>query len=128
MLEAAKRTFAPEFINRIDEIVTFRALTPGQIECIAHLVVGRIAQRLQDERGIALQVSDALVARLARDGFDEEYGARPLKPHVRRTLEKELARAIIDGRVPDGAQVLADVADDGEITVVVGEPTQAIAG
>jgi hypothetical protein len=47
---------------------------------------------------------------------------------VRRTLEKELARAIIDGRVPDGAQVLADVADDGEITVVVGEPTQAIAG
>ncbi|MET0769420.1 MAG: ATP-dependent Clp protease ATP-binding subunit, partial [Solirubrobacteraceae bacterium] len=97
MREAAKSAFLPEFLNRIDEVVTFEALTPEQVERIATLVVGATAERLRSERGIELDVAPELVARLARDGFDEQFGARPLKRHVRRTLEKALTRAILNG-------------------------------
>jgi ATP-dependent Clp protease ATP-binding subunit ClpC len=126
MLEAAKRAFLPEFVNRIDEIVTFRALTPEQVERIAGLMVARVAERLVTEHGIELEATDALVARLARDGFDEEYGARPLQRHVRRTLEKELTRAILDGRLADGAHVVAGVDDEGRVALSVSEPRPAV--
>jgi ATP-dependent Clp protease ATP-binding subunit ClpC len=122
MLEAAKHAFLPEFVNRIDEIVTFRALTEPQVQEIAGLIVGRVVARLRDERGISLEVSEAVIARLARDGFDEEYGARPLLRHVRRTLEKELTTAILAGTVNDGDAVRAELADDGGITLVVAAP------
>jgi ATP-dependent Clp protease ATP-binding subunit ClpC len=112
MLEAAKGAFLPEFLNRIDEIVTFRALTPDQVERIAHLLVAQVAERLRAERGIELTVDGELVARLAREGFDEAFGARPLKRHVRRTLEKELTRAILDGRIGEGSRV--EAREDGE--------------
>jgi ATP-dependent Clp protease ATP-binding subunit ClpC len=125
MLAAAKEAFLPEFLNRIDEIVTFSALTPEQVEQITGLVVARTAARLQEERGIALEVDAALVAKLARDGFDEQFGARPLQRHVRRTLEKALTRSILDGSLADGATVRATVADDGEIALQVPEPARA---
>ncbi|MBV9413978.1 MAG: ATP-dependent Clp protease ATP-binding subunit, partial [Solirubrobacterales bacterium] len=107
MRDAAKRAFLPEFLNRIDEIVVFEPLTEVQVERIGELICSRIAERLREERGVELEVEPALVARLARDGFDPEFGARPLKRHVRRTLEKELTRAILDGRIAEGARVVA---------------------
>ena len=107
MIEAAKRAFLPEFLNRIDEIVVFHPLTPEQVERIARLMVDRVAERLREEHEVELEVTDALVAQLARDGFDEEYGARPLRRHIRRTLERELTRAILDGRLTAGAKVRA---------------------
>ena len=116
MLSAAKTAFLPEFLNRIDEIVTFRALDAGQVEEIARLICLRVAERLATERGIVLDVEPALVARLAREGFDEAFGARPLQRHVRRTLEKELTRAILAGELPDGATVKA-VDRDGAIAL-----------
>jgi ATP-dependent Clp protease ATP-binding subunit ClpC len=121
MVAAAKAAFLPEFVNRIDEIVTFQPLTPEQVERIAGLVVARIADRLRSERGIELTVEAGLVSRLARDGFDEQFGARPLQRHVRRTLEKELTRAILAGELPDGAQVSATLGDDG-VVLRVAEP------
>ena len=127
-LDAVKGAFLPEFVNRIDEIVTFQALTPEQVERIAGLVVTRIASRLQAERGIVLTVAPDLVARLAADGFDEQFGARPLHRHVRRTLEKELTRAILAGELPDGATVTAALAgDDGTIALAVEAPAPALA-
>jgi ATP-dependent Clp protease ATP-binding subunit ClpC len=117
MRSAAKAAFLPEFLNRIDEIVTFAPLTAEQVERIGTLLCEQVAERLQAERGIALEVDDALVARLAREGFDEEFGARPLKRHIRRTLEKALTRAILDGRLTDGATVRASHGDDGEIAL-----------
>ncbi|HYB25531.1 MAG TPA: ATP-dependent Clp protease ATP-binding subunit [Solirubrobacteraceae bacterium] len=107
ILAAAKRAFLPEFLNRIDEIVVFEALTEEQVRQIGELLCARIAERLRDERGIELEVEPALVERLAREGFDAEFGARPLKRHLRRTLERELTRAILDGRIADGARVTA---------------------
>jgi ATP-dependent Clp protease ATP-binding subunit ClpC len=130
MVSAAKAAFLPEFVNRIDEIVTFEALTPAQVTQIAGLVVERVADRLRAERGIELEVDEALVTRLAEDGFDEQFGARPLNRHVRRTLEKELTRAILAGELPDGARARAALAgDEGGIalTVMAGEPAPVTA-
>ena len=126
MVAAAKSAFLPEFVNRIDEIVTFQPLTPEQVEEIAGLVVSRVADRLRAERGIELEVEPALVAQLARDGFDEQFGARPLHRHVRRTLEKELTRAILAGELPNGARVTAAQGDEG-VALRVSQPEPAIA-
>jgi ATP-dependent Clp protease ATP-binding subunit ClpC len=119
MRAAAKQAFLPEFLNRIDEIVTFRPLTAEQVESICALICTQVADRLRDERGVELEVDEALVTRLAREGFDEEFGARPLKRHVRRTLEKALTRAILDGRLTDGTRVRAYEDDDGAIALEV---------
>jgi ATP-dependent Clp protease ATP-binding subunit ClpC len=119
MLAAAKSAFLPEFVNRIDEIVTFEALTPDQVHQIARMLVSGVSERLLTERDIVLSVSDELVERLARDGFDEAYGARPLKRHLRRTLERELTRAIVDGRLADGASVHANLSEDGDTAVAL---------
>src|SRR4051794_27142446 len=114
MRAAAKSAFLPEFLNRIDEIVTFSPLSAEQVERIAELMCAQVADRLREERGIELDVADELVARLGRDGFDEEFGARPLKRHIRRTLEKALTRAILTGDVVDGSTVRAALTDDAE--------------
>jgi len=129
MLAAAKSAFLPEFLNRIDEIVTFRPLTAAQVEEIAGLIVGRVADRLHEQRGIELEVSSELIARLAREGFDEAFGARPLQRHVRRTLEKEITRAILAGELADGQRVRAAEAAGGGIAleVVPARPQLALA-
>jgi ATP-dependent Clp protease ATP-binding subunit ClpC len=119
MMQAAKSAFLPEFLNRIDEVVTFAALGEEQVTRIARLIVDRVAQRLADERRITLQVDDALVVKLAADGFDEEFGARPLQRHVRRTLERELTRAILAGSLTDGAHVRATAGAEGGVALEV---------
>jgi len=124
MLAAAKSAFLPEFLNRIDEIVTFRPLEESQIEQITAQMVGRVAERLAVERSIELEVDEALIARLAREGFDAEYGARPLQRHVRRTLEKALTRAIVAGEIADGSRVRAADGPDGAIALTTVERPQ----
>jgi ATP-dependent Clp protease ATP-binding subunit ClpC len=119
MLEAAKAAFLPEFLNRIDEIVTFDALGEPEVRKIARQIVGRVGDRLRAERRIELEVDGALVARLASEGFDEDFGARPLQRHVRRTLERELTRAILAGTLTDGARVRATGGDDGGVALEV---------
>ncbi|MCW2994616.1 MAG: ATP-dependent Clp protease ATP-binding subunit [Conexibacter sp.] len=119
MLDAAKAAFLPEFLNRIDDIVTFDSLGEPEVQKIARQIVGRVAGRLLTERRIALEVDDALVARLASEGFDEDFGARPLQRHVRRTLERELTRAILAGTLTDGAHVRATDGEDGGVALEV---------
>ena len=121
MLAAAKSAFLPEFLNRIDEIVTFEPLTPEQIERIAAHLCAEVAGRLRAERGIELTVEDALVARLAREGFDAELGARPLKRHLRRTLERALTRALLSGELTDGDHVVARDGDGEQLALEVAE-------
>jgi ATP-dependent Clp protease ATP-binding subunit ClpC len=125
MLEAAKRAFLPEFLNRIDEIVVFEALTEEQVRRIGELLCARIAERLREQRGIELEVDTNLVERLAREGFDAEFGARPLKRHLRRTLEKELTRAILDGRIAEGTRVTARDVDGSAIELNMAQPVAA---
>jgi ATP-dependent Clp protease ATP-binding subunit ClpC len=127
MYAAAKAAFLPEFLNRIDEIVTFKPLERGQVEQIAAQMVARVADRLRTERGIELATDDALVERLAHDGFDEELGARPLQRHVRRTLEKALTRAILAGEIADGDFVEARGDADGGIVLAARHVEPALA-
>jgi ATP-dependent Clp protease ATP-binding subunit ClpC len=127
MLEAVKRAFLPEFLNRIDETVAFKALTEAQVEEICAMVVDRVAARMAEEHGVTLEASPELIARLAADGFDAEFGARPLKRHVRRTLEKELTRVVIGGSVSDGAVIRADVDDEGRVALDVSSPAAVAA-
>jgi ATP-dependent Clp protease ATP-binding subunit ClpC len=122
MLEAAKRAFLPEFVNRIDEIVVFEPLSEKQVLRICELLCSRIADRLREERDVELQVDPELMGRLAREGFDAEFGARPLKRHLRRTLEKELTRAILDGRIGAGTRVHATEGDEQSIVLELVEP------
>jgi ATP-dependent Clp protease ATP-binding subunit ClpC len=119
MLQAAKSAFLPEFLNRIDEVVTFKALGEDQVATIARMIVDRVAGRLATERRIALEVDDALVTQLAAEGFDEDFGARPLQRHVRRTLERELTRAILSGTLADGARVRATAGAEGGVALEV---------
>jgi len=127
MMAAAKSAFLPEFLNRIDDVVTFTSLGEEQVAEIGRMIVGRVADRLRAERRIELEVDDALVARLAADGFDEEFGARPLQRHVRRTLERELTRAILAGTLADGASVKASVDEGGAVTLEVAEAARPLA-
>jgi ATP-dependent Clp protease ATP-binding subunit ClpC len=117
MVAAAKRAFLPEFLNRIDEVVVFEPLTEDQVREIGQLICARIADRLRDERGVELEVAPELIHRLATEGFDPEFGARPLKRHIRRTLEKELTRAILDGRLAEGGRVVARDGDEQSIVL-----------
>jgi ATP-dependent Clp protease ATP-binding subunit ClpC len=127
MLDAAKRAFLPEFLNRIDEIVVFEPLTEEQVRQIGELLCDRIADRLREERGIELEVEPALIERLAREGFDAEFGARPLKRHLRRTLERELTRAILDGRLVERIRVTAADGDEDSIELSVAEAQRVAA-
>ena len=119
MRSAAREAFLPEFLNRIDETVTFHPLTHEHVERITTAICDRVAERLRTERGIELTVDEELVTRLAHEGFDDEFGARPLQRHVRRTLERELTGAIVRGELPDGSHVRAATGDDGTIELQV---------
>jgi ATP-dependent Clp protease ATP-binding subunit ClpC len=111
MLEDMKRTFRPEFINRVDEIVVFRPLESEQICSIARLMVADVQKRLL-EQDMTLSVSDAVYEYLAEEGFDPHYGARPLRRAVQRLLEDPLSEAILRGEFTAGAHIQAAMQDD----------------
>ena len=114
--EAAKResvmsvvrgAFKPEFLNRLDEIVLFDALTVAELTRIVDLQVESLQARLTDRR-LTLEVSDAAKAWLAETGFDPAYGARPLRRLVQREIGDQLARALLAGEIADGDTVVVD--------------------
>ncbi|HWA38745.1 MAG TPA: ATP-dependent chaperone ClpB [Burkholderiales bacterium] len=97
VMAEVKTQFRPEFINRIDEIVVFHALGEEHIKAIAKIQLGILEKRLA-RMDLALEVSDAALAELAKAGFDPVYGARPLKRAIQSELENPLAKAILEGR------------------------------
>ena len=112
VLEALRQQFRPEFLNRVDEVVVFRALTEAELERIVDLQVGLLGKRLA-ERRITLEISDAARAHLARTGYNPVYGARPLKRAIQKEIETPLARMIVSGQARDGAAVRVDAGPDG---------------
>ena len=108
-----RERFRPEFLNRIDEVVTFEQLTREQLSEIVELQLGRLRERLV-ERRIELEVTDGAKELLAEEGWDPAYGARPLKRAIQRLLENPLARELLEDRISEGDTVLVDV-KDGEL-------------
>jgi ATP-dependent Clp protease ATP-binding subunit ClpB len=109
--EALRDVFRPEFLNRIDEIVEFNALTREQLAEIVELQLRRLRARLA-ERGIELELTPAAKELVAEAGWDPTYGARPLKRALQRLVENPLAMKLLEGEFAEGDTVLADVEDD----------------
>lgn len=114
--EAMRATFRPEFLNRVDDIVIFHSLSMEQIADIVEIQLRKVRERLA-ERKIELLVEPAAMERIALDGFDPVYGARPLKRVIQREVVDAVARALIDGSVAEGDTVRVDLGADGEIVV-----------
>ncbi|MBQ6330102.1 MAG: AAA family ATPase, partial [Kiritimatiellae bacterium] len=102
--DALKDIFRPEFLNRLDEILEFDSLNESQIAEIVKLQLKDFSKRLA-EQGFRLAVDDAAVAQLAKDGYDPAFGARPVKRAIQRELENPIAKNIIAGKYPPGAEI-----------------------
>ena len=111
IIEKLKAFFKPEFLNRLDEIIKFHALKKGDIRKIVDIQVARLQKRL-DDHYIQLKLDDKAKDWLAENGYDSEFGARPLKRLIQQELENPLAMAMLEGRVPDHSQVA--ITSDGE--------------
>ena len=96
-----KRSFRPEFLNRIDDIIVFHKLNEEDTLAIAKLMLGTIVKRL-DERDIHLSYTEDAAKLLAKQGFDEEYGARLLRRLMQQTVEDRLSEEILEGNIVSG--------------------------
>lgn len=111
VMDVVSGHFRPEFINRIDEIVVFHPLGKAQIRGIADIQLGILRKRLQ-ERDLALEISDALMDRIAEAGFDPVYGARPLKRAIQQMIENPLAQEVLAGKFSAGQKIEAGLSGD----------------
>ena len=109
---ALRQTFRPEFLNRIDDVIIFQTLTEVQIRQIVDLQIAAVQKRLT-ERQITIELSDEAKAWLAKEGFDPNFGARPLKRAVQRYLENPLSKLILEGKFGEGDHVAVTVNAEG---------------
>lgn len=113
--QVLKRSFKPEFLNRIDDIIIFESLTIEEIAQIVDIQIADLQKRL-DEKKIKIKVSDAAKKHLAKHGFDPSFGARPLKRYIQNHIENPLALMLLEGKVKEGKEVKVDE-KDGEIVI-----------
>ncbi|MFD4789962.1 ATP-dependent Clp protease ATP-binding subunit [Streptomyces sp. NPDC058459] len=110
ILRPLREHFRPEFLNRIDEVVVFRQLTPEQLRRITDLLLNG-TRELSSARGVTVDFTDAAVDWLAERGHQPEYGARPLRRTIQREVDNQLSRLLLSGSVAEGGEVTVDVAD-----------------
>jgi len=120
-LAELKRLFNPEFINRVDEVVVFHPLDQDQVRTVLELELSHLRRRLA-ERGIALELDRKAVDRLVTDGYDEAYGARPMRRLITKLIEDPLAATIVEGKCAPGATVRVKEKDGLLSVKVVRQP------
>ncbi|HOD65927.1 MAG TPA: ATP-dependent chaperone ClpB [candidate division Zixibacteria bacterium] len=118
VLDAVRRTLRPEFVNRIDEMIVFHALTPAEIRAIVRLQLRRL-ERLLAEKDIGLSVTEAAVGQIAEAGYDPAFGARPLKRYIAKELAQDIAKQMLAGTVRPGQTLRIDFAG-GEMRFTAG--------
>ena len=123
LMEALRRVFRPEFINRLDSVIVFRSLTKDDLHQIVGLELRKVAQRLE-EHTIKLGATPEAVNQLAEDGYDPDMGARPLKRTIQQRVEDPLSDALLAGDFAEGDSILVDVIDK-EIRLRKDEPQPA---
>ena len=115
--KALNKTFAPEFLNRLDEIITFNQLDQSAIEQIAQLEIDRLAQRIK-ESGFIMQTDADVVKHIATQGYDMQYGARPLRRAIQSKIEDKLVDLIIEQSLQPGCTIYIGMSEDGKDTVL----------
>ncbi|MBO4873416.1 MAG: type VI secretion system ATPase TssH, partial [Lachnospiraceae bacterium] len=110
-----KRSFRPEFLNRVDEIVFYKPLTKENIRAIIDLMTVSLAKRLEDKE-LSLKLTDAAKDKIIDEGFDPVYGARPIKRYIQAEIETRIARAILEDKWKAGDTVTVDV-EGGEFVL-----------
>ena len=115
VMKEVKDLFRPEFINRVDELIVFHALTEEDILQITEMMLRQVAERLK-ERDIRLTWDKAVREKLGREGYDPKYGARPLRRLIQRTVEDTLSEALLEGKIVLGQPVKLGVRG-GEIVI-----------
>jgi ATP-dependent Clp protease ATP-binding subunit ClpB len=118
VMEELRRSFRPEFLNRVDDVVLFKPLTAAETGRIVDLQMADLIHRLAGQR-LELQVGEAARDLLAREGYSPVYGARPLKRLIQQKLETPIARLIIGGEAREGGTIKVD-ARKGELTIKAG--------
>jgi ATP-dependent Clp protease ATP-binding subunit ClpC len=113
LMEALKRVFRPEFINRLDGVMVFRALSKADIQKIVELELNKVGRRLE-EHNVTLMPTQAALDLLAEEGYDPEMGARPLRRAIQQKVEDPLSDALLSGEFSDGDTIVIDV-ENGEI-------------
>ncbi|MBQ3575714.1 MAG: ATP-dependent Clp protease ATP-binding subunit [Clostridia bacterium] len=111
IMDEVRHIFRPEFLNRVDEIIVFHALSEAEIDEIARLLLNQVCRRLS-ERGIELEVNDEALKLISKAGYDLKYGARPLRRAIQRMVEDALSEEILMSNVRLGDKVIANVEDD----------------
>jgi ATP-dependent Clp protease ATP-binding subunit ClpB len=114
VMEELNRQFRPEFLNRIDEIILFRALTREHLRKVVEIQLQELKKRLAD-RNIHIELTDEAKAKLAEEGFDPVLGARPLKRVIQKRIQNVMALKILRGEFKEGDRVLVDVDARGEL-------------
>jgi ATP-dependent Clp protease ATP-binding subunit ClpC len=110
---ALKKTFAPEFLNRIDDVIVFNALEKADIDLIIEIELKKLYSRIA-ELGYTLSLTDKAKAFIAEKGFDRQFGARPLKRAIQKYVEDLLAEEIITSKIHSGDEILMDLKDDSQ--------------
>jgi ATP-dependent Clp protease ATP-binding subunit ClpC len=119
-----RNTLRPEFVNRIDEVIVFRALSREQIAQIARLLLDQTQRRLRAQ-DVEVEFTDEAVGLLADEGFDPEFGARPLRRTIQRRVDNELSRMVLGGSINPGERVVVG-AEEGRLTFEVLEEEAAV--
>ncbi len=124
--EALRRAFRPEFLNRIDEIIVFEALTEAEIAQVADLLLHEVRERLA-ERNVDFRVTEPAKAALVKEGYDPTFGARPMRRTIQRRVENELAKRVLGGDFSEGDVVVVDLDADGEYTFTAEHAREEVA-
>ena len=111
VMDEVKRLFKPEFINRIDEIIVFHALNKEQIGSIVDIMIAKVNKRIMEQMKISIELNDEAKKYIVDKGYDEKYGARPLRRTIQNDIEDALAEKILEGTVKQGNRVLVSVKD-----------------
>ena len=120
-----RKTFSPEFLNRVDEIIIFRPLTKEQVKRIVDIMIGELRERMENQ-DLELEVTDAAKDIVLEEGWDVEFGARHLRRAIQREIENKVAKVILDGECGEGYSILVDGSEGRIITSVITSPAKVV--
>jgi len=125
--EELRRTFRPEFLNRIDEVIIFRPLSGDQIKAVVNILIARVQRELRGQ-GMELELTDSAKDLLAKEGFDPNFGARPLRRTIQRLIEDQLSDELLRGNFSAGDTVVVDARDERVVFERKRQPEPALKG